>query len=59
MEIVRLDQQNLKDINKANQPFEVIGKIRPAFADGIWTYTEELYEQPLFKRQSNGLKILT
>lgn len=35
MEIVRLDQQNLKDINKANQPFEVIGKIRPAFVDGI------------------------
>lgn len=53
MEIVRLDQQNLKDINKANQPFEVIGKIRPAFADGIWTYTEELYEQPYMKAYPN------
>lgn len=45
MEIVKIDQQNLVHINKANQPFEIIGKIKPEFADGIWTYTEELYEK--------------
>lgn len=45
MDIVKMNRQNLVDINKANQPFEIIGKIKPTFADGIWTYTEELYEQ--------------
>lgn len=49
MEIVKINHQNLADINKANQPFEVIGKIKPAFSDGIWTYTEELYEQSYMK----------
>lgn len=43
MEIVKIAQHNLADINKANQPFEIIGKIKPTFSDGIWTYTEELY----------------
>ena len=42
MEIVKIDYQNLADINKANQPFEVIGRIKPTFSDGIWTYTEEM-----------------
>lgn len=46
MEIVKLNRENLKDINKANQPFEIIGRINPAFAEGMWTYAEELYEKP-------------
>lgn len=49
MEIIALSQQNLSDINKANQPFEVIGKIKPIFVDGTWTYTEEIYEHPYTK----------
>ena len=53
MEIVKINQQNLKDINKANQPFEIIVKIRPQFADGIWTYTEEIYEQSYMKEYPN------
>ncbi len=32
MEIVKINQQNLTDINKANQPFEIIGKIKPVFS---------------------------
>jgi len=40
MKIVKINQQNLTDINKANQPFEIIGNIKPAFINGIWTYTE-------------------
>ena len=43
MEIVKINQQNLTDINKANQPFEVIGKIKPILAGGNWTYTEEIW----------------
>ncbi len=49
MEIVKINQQNLADINKANQPFEIIGKIKPTFVDGIWTYKEEIYEQSYMK----------
>lgn len=49
MKIVKINQQNRKDINKANQPFEIIGRIRPSFADGVWAYVEELYEHPYMK----------
>ena len=35
MEIVEISRQNLSDINKANQPFAVIGKLKPTFQDGI------------------------
>lgn len=50
MRIVKMDRQGLVDINKANQPFAVIGKIRPVLADGVWTYTEEMYPQPYTKK---------
>ncbi|MCH5286907.1 MAG: GNAT family N-acetyltransferase [Christensenellaceae bacterium] len=53
MEIVEITQHNLADLNKANQPFEMIGRIKPAFADGVWTYTEELYEQTRAKAYPN------
>lgn len=49
MEIVKINHQHLADSNKANQPFEVIGKIKPTFSEGIWTYTEEIYEQSYTK----------
>ena len=49
MEIIKMNRQNSTDINKANRPFEVIGKIKPTFYDGKWTYTEELYENPYVK----------
>ncbi len=49
MEIIKINQQNFTDINKANQPFEVIGKIKPVFINGIWTYSEEIYEQSNMK----------
>lgn len=49
MEIIKMNRQNSMDINKANRPFEIIGKINPTFYDGKWTYTEELYENPYVK----------
>lgn len=49
MEIVKIDIQNLSDINKANQPFEIIGKIKPMFTNGNWTYTEEIYAHSYMK----------
>ena len=54
MKIVKINQQNLTDINKANQSFEVIGKIKPTFTGGIWTYTEEIYEDPYIKEYPNA-----
>lgn len=53
MDIVKMGRQNLADINKASQPFEIIGKIKPALADGVWTYTEELYDHPGMKTYPN------
>lgn len=53
MDIVKITQHNLADINKVNQPFEIIGKIKPVFINGIWTYTEELYEQIYVKAYPN------
>lgn len=40
--IVELTKDRIADINKANQPFSVIGKIIPHYENGQWTYTEEL-----------------
>lgn len=53
MEIVQINQQNLTDINEANQPLEIIGKIKPVFINGIWTYTEKIYEQSNMKVYPN------
>ena len=53
MEIVKINHQNLADINKANQSFEIIGKINPTYVGGIWTYTEEIYEQSYIKSYPN------
>ena len=53
MEFVKISQQNFVDINKANQPFEIIGKIKPTFANGVWTYTEEIYEHSRMKAYPN------
>ncbi len=53
MEIVKVNQQNFTDINQANQPFEIIGEIKPALLNGVWTYTEEIYEQSYMKAYPN------
>ena len=53
MEILKMDHHNLSDLDKANQPFEIIGKIKPTFADGKWTYTEEIYDDPYIKAYPN------
>jgi streptothricin acetyltransferase len=43
MEIVKLSSYTLKDMNKANEAFEIIGKLKPTFVNDEWTYTEEIY----------------
>lgn len=53
MDIVRLNSQNLKDVNRPNQPFAIIGKLKPSFSEGQWSYTEELFESPYSKTYEN------
>jgi len=36
--------QNMKNINKSNQSFKIIGKIIPTFVDAEWSFSEFLYE---------------
>ena len=36
MKIEKLNVHNLTDINKANEPFEVIGKLKPSFVNDEW-----------------------
>jgi hypothetical protein len=45
MEIVKLSSYTLKDIKNTNEPFEIIGKLKPTFVNDEWTYTEEIYAQ--------------
>lgn len=47
--IEEINPQNIGDINRPNQPFQVIGKLIPTFQDGAWSFTECLYEKPYEK----------
>ena len=53
MEIIKLSERNLADINKANEPFEIIGNLKPRFMDGNWSYTEEILDDPYVKSYPN------
>ena len=44
--IIAMDWEHLRDINKPNQPFMVFSRIVPAFENGKWTWTEELFDIP-------------
>jgi len=47
--IIEINNENKNDVNKPNQPFEVIGKIIPTFHNGIWSFTELLFDKPYIK----------
>ena len=59
MEIVALGIQNLEDMNKASEAFEIIGKIKPLFTDNEWTFTEEIYLHPYMKSYLTDVKDYT
>lgn len=46
MEIVRITEDKIKDITGINEPFEIIGRLKPALVNGEWTYGEELLDKP-------------
>jgi len=51
--IIEMTHNNLQDINKANQPFDVIGKIVPKFVDGVWSFSECVYDESYEKSYPN------
>jgi len=51
--IIEMTSENLHDVNKANQPFDVIGKIVPTFIDGAWSFSEYNYADSYEKTYSN------
>ena len=53
MEIVFLDFGMLADVNAANEPFPIIGRIVPELKDGIWSWREELFDESWEKQYPN------
>ncbi len=48
--IVKLSTDNMHDVGKPNQGFELIGELVPSFCDGKWTTGEKLYNEPSSKK---------
>ena len=44
MEIVEISKDKINDIKDLNEPFEIIGKIKPLLVNDEWSYTEELFD---------------
>ena len=51
--IIKMGFENLRDINKPNQPFDIVGKIIPVYIDEAWSFSECLYENPYEKSFPN------
>lgn len=49
VKIIPLCEENLSDVNRANQPFAVIGRLIPFLNDSRWSCSEELYDTPYYK----------
>jgi len=48
--IKKMTLKNIKDINKANDSFNVIGRIIPTYENGMWSYVEEIYSNSYEKK---------
>ncbi|MEC0236148.1 GNAT family N-acetyltransferase [Paenibacillus kribbensis] len=44
--IIEMTRDNKNDYERKEHPFTVIGRLIPKLENGIWSYQEELYEQP-------------
>ena len=51
--IIEMTHENIDDINKPNQPFDVIGKIVPVFQNEEWTFSECLFDESYEKSYPN------
>ena len=46
MEILPLNRERVQDANPTNEPFAMIGRLIPTYAEGKWRGTEELLAVP-------------
>ena len=46
MEILPLNRERVQDANPTNEPFAMIGRLVPTYAEGKWRWTEELLAVP-------------
>lgn len=53
IEIVELTVANKNDLNKANQPFDIIGRLDIRFENGKWKYSEVLSDNVSRKQYPN------
>ncbi len=49
VQILPLTWGQLSTVNKSNQPFLIVGRVKAAFADGQWAWTEEIFPTPYEK----------
>ena len=52
-QIKKLCIENISHINIANQPFQIIGKLKLYFSDGVWHFEEVLSEMVTEKQYPN------
>ncbi len=45
MEIRPITKENARDLNIANEPFSMPGRMIPSLCDGVWDYRVELFDQ--------------
>lgn len=43
--ITEMKSEHLKDINKPNEPFLIVGRIIPKYENDAWTFAEHFYEE--------------
>ena len=48
-----LTKERLADLNTANQPFEIIGKLNITYKNGTWNYKEVIFSAPIEKQYTN------
>ncbi|WP_155589955.1 GNAT family N-acetyltransferase [Lysinibacillus cavernae] len=48
--IIKMTQSNMKDFNKSNDGFIVSGRIVPTYENNVWSYAEEIFSEPYFKK---------
>ena len=44
MEIKLINEENKRDVNIPNEPFDLFGKMTPGYTNGHWDYTVERFE---------------
>jgi ribosomal protein S18 acetylase RimI-like enzyme len=51
--VTEINNNNKKDLNKANQPFEIIGCLNIEFKNGKWEFSEVLFTASTYKQYPN------